>query len=260
MNKQKIIMYLLVIVLVVIICFGFVKFFGFESNKEKNKTNDINEELVLKLYSYLIDVNASKVTSMYNGNYASYNSLSYNSILIMIYEYIKTYDDFELEATTIDELLNNSIIDIQDGVIPLYKIKIEEFEKVFKIIFGNGEKLNLIDFSYDINTFFKLDSNKTYYYVYTNNISEENSDVVFKEMLRYAVTDNNKTIKIYDYYLKCDVNNQNCYNDDKLSKLNNKVKYNSSININQYINDLVTYEHTFIYEDGYFHWKSSQVI
>ena len=79
-------------------------------------------------------------------------------------------------------------------------------------------------------------------------------------MLRYAVTDNNKTIKIYDYYLKCDVNTQNCYNDDKLSKLNNKVKYNSSININQYISDLVTYEHTFIYEDGNFHWKNSQVI
>ena len=186
--------------------------------------------------------------------------MSYDSILIMIYEYIKTYEEFELEATTIDELLNNNIINNQDGVIPLYKIKIEEIEKVFKIIFGNSEKLNLIDFSYDINTFFKFDSNKMYYYVYTNNISEENSDVVFKEMLRYAVTDNNKTIKIYDYYLKCDVNTQNCYNDDKLSKLNNKVKYNSSININQYISDLVTYEHTFIYEDGNFHWKSSQVI
>ena len=260
MNKRKVVMYLLVFILVVVICLGFVKFFGFESNKEESKTNDINEELVLKLYSYLIDVNASKVTSMYNGNYASYNSLSYDSILIMIYEYIKTYDEFELEATTIDELLNNNIINNQDGVIPLYKIKIEEIEKVFKIIFGNSEKLNVIDFSYDINTFFKFDSNKTYYYVYTNNISEENSDVVFKEMLRYAVTDNNKTIKIYDYYLKCDVNTQNCYNDDKLSKLNNKVKYNSSININQYISDLVTYEHTFIYEDGNFHWKSSQVI
>ena len=119
MNKRKVVMYLLVFILVVVICLGFVKFFGFESNKEENKTNDINEELVLKLYSYLIDVNASKVTSMYNGNYASYNSLSYDSILIMIYEYIKTYDEFELEATTIDELLNNNIINNQDGITPL---------------------------------------------------------------------------------------------------------------------------------------------
>ena len=260
MNKRKVVMYLLVFILVVVICLGFLKFFGFESNKNNDSSSEINEKLVLKLYSYLIDVNASKVTSMYNGNYASYNSLSYDSILIMVYEYIKTYDEFELEITTIDELLNNNIINNQNGITPLYKIKITEFEKVFKIIFGKNEKLNLIDFTYNINTFFKLDANKMYYYVYTNNESKDNNEVVFKEMLRYAVTDNNQTVKIYDYYLKCDINSLNCYNDDKLSKLNNKIKYNSSINIDSYKNSLITYEHTFIYEDGNFHWKSSQVI
>ena len=76
-------------------------------------------------------------------------------------------------------------------------------------------------------------------------------------MDRYLVTDNNATIKIYDYYLKCNIETNICYNDERNRYINNNVKYTEDLNLDNYTNYLTTYEHTFKYDNGNYYWVSS---
>lgn len=256
--KKKILMYIGVIVLTVLIALLFFKLFNFEGDKEE--VPEIKDEVVTELYNYLLDKNIFGSLSMYSGNYTTFNNLNPDIVSKIVYEYLLNEQPAYFEITSIDELESNNIISNNADINPLYKIKIELFNDAFKKIFGDDAVFKPVNFKYDYNIEGKINKDMTYYFVYETDDNSLNDDVVYRKMLRYSVGDNNNVIKIYDYYLRCDVNTKICYNDEKKTNKNNNILYSNNLNIDNYSNVLKTYEHTFVYSNGNYYWKSSQMI
>lgn len=264
MNKKKIIISIGVIILVIVVCILFVTVFAFDKKEpESTELPEVTEELVNQLYSY-IPTNEMNQQTMYSFTYTRFNNITNSVALITVYEYILEHDEFKLETTSITDMQTNGVLhsnENESNITPLYKIKAEEFTNAFKKIFGKEASLTLEDFRYNYNTLLRLNSNKDYYFVLNNNpLDNPNNDIVFHDITKYVVTENNKTIEIYDYYLKCDLNTNNCYNDERKNTLNAFVKYNDSFSIDNYQTNLANYKHTFKYEDGYYYWYSSEIV
>ena len=261
MKKRKIIMVLIAILLVILLITLFITLFDFEN--EPNDTDNlpkVTEELINELYSY-IPKNEMGLQTMYTGFYNQIANLSNDIIQSMIYEYIKNYDEFKLETTSLEEMYASGVLDSTSNtndITPLYKISLNEFNAIFPKIFGKNAEYRNENFRYNYNTLLRLDSNNEYYYVYNNTPLTSNlNDVVFRDITQYAVTNNNETIIIYDYYLRCDLNTNICYDDERKREVSN-VTYTEDFDINNYLDELATYKHTYRYEDGYYYWSSSE--
>lgn len=261
MKKKKWILYIIVALLVILLCVLFVTVFDFEKDAKQNEEElpAVTTDLIDQLYSY-IPVNEMGLHTMYTGYYNTINNISNDIVESMIYEYITNYDEFQLESTSIDEMLSASVITNTNDITPLYKVKVSVFNDVFPKIFGSEATFRIADFRYDYETLAKVDSNEEYYYIYNNTpLNTDKNDLVFRNITKYAVTENNRTIEIYDYYLKCDLNTNNCYNDEEKRLLNNSIKYTDNFDINNYQDNLTIYKHTYKYEDGYYYWFSSDI-
>lgn len=262
MNKKKILIFVIVIIFVIGICFAFIKLFDFENSEEENNVPEIvvNEELVDKLYSYLIENNEMELNALHSAFYTTYNTLSVDAIQTMIYQYIINYDEFALETLTPQEL--GSIVNNSSGFTPLYKISLDVFLDNLSTIFGPDITFTPKTFNYSKNIRAHYDEETNYYYIYNLNNEEEITFTEYKNMTRYALTENNTIIKIYDYYLKCDTTTNICYNDERRRNVNDFITYSPNLNIESYINNLVTYEHTFKYDTQTeeFYWVSSQEV
>lgn len=262
MNKKWLI-YVIVILLVIGICFLFITVFNFEGNKE-NETEipEPTENLISQLYKCLPE-NEMNYQTMYTGNYVRLHNISNSIIESMIYNYLKSFNNSKLETTSIEEMQAAGVIATNDNIndiTPLSKVKVEVFKDTYPLLFGSSKELTVENFRYNYNTEAVVDGNSEYYYFYENTPLENNdNEIIFKDIVRYVVTENNQTIEIYDYYLKCDLNNNNCYNDERKEDINNTIKYNANLNIDNYIDNLTTYKHTFKYEDGYYYWYSSEL-
>lgn len=258
MNKKKIIITVLVIILVIGISYAFINLFNFEgSNEETYKNNiEVTEEEIHKLYSYLLKDNSLEFEAMHSNHYSSNSNISNYVKKSMIYQYLLNYDEFSLEILTKEELsaaLPNSI-----NYTPLYKISTIKMEETLYKLFGPNASLNDGDFEYSKSI--KGSWQNDYYYIYDTNNQTETNFIEYKNMTRYSVSESE--VKIYDYYLKCDTITNKCYNDERRASINNSISYNSNFNINNYLNNLVTYEHVFKYNNDTleFYWYSSQVI
>ena len=90
-------------------------------------------------------------------------------------------------------------------------------------------------------------------------LEEVDKDFIeFKAITRYAVSEDE--ITIYEYYLKCDTTTNVCFNDEARDSLSD-ITYTIDFNINNYLNSLTIYEHTFKYnsENDSYYWYSSQM-
>ena len=257
MKLKKILMYLIVALLVIGVGIAFVVIFNFD-NPQEEVVPEITEDEVFKLYNSIPE-NPMGYGATYPAYYTQYNNLSNTVVLSAIYEYILDYDASKLTSITTADLPSNIVNNTNYGKItPLYKVSTSTFEEFFPKLFGKDklDKMKIEDFRYDYQTLAEIVDG--YYYIFMADPLETNTnDIVFHDMTKYLVTENNKTIEIYDYYLKCDLNTNNCYNDERKTELNSQVKYNPNFNINNYIDNLVIYKHTFNYEDGYYYWYSS---
>lgn len=257
MKLKKILMYLIVALLVIGVGIAFVVIFNFD-NPQEEVVPEMTEDEVFKLYNSIPE-NPMGYGATYSAYYTEYNNLSNTVVLSAIYEYILDYDASKLTSITTADLPSNIVNNTNYGKItPLYKVSISTFEEFFPKLFGKDklDKMKIEDFRYDYQTLAEIVDG--YYYIFMADPLETNTnDIVFHDMTKYLVTENNKTIEIYDYYLKCDLNTNNCYNDERKTELNSQVKYSPNFNINNYIDNLVIYKHTFNYEDGYYYWYSS---
>lgn len=256
MNK-KWFLYLVVILLVIGICILFISIFAFEDDKKELTIPEPNEEQVGILYQILPE-NPMNYQTMYTGSYTRLHNISNDIIQSMIYAYLKNFDNSKLEATTIEEISATGAV-LNGEITPIAKIKVAEFNLVYNQIFGPDSELKLEDFRYDYQTLAEVSDD--YYYIYeTTPLTNSDNEVVFKDIIRYAVTENNKTIEIYDYYLKCDLNDNTCYDDERKTKVNTKIKYSEDLNIEDYLDNTVTYKHTFKYNEGHYYWYSSETV
>ena len=257
--KKKILIFIGVTLLVRIMCIVLINVFNFEGNEEENKTNinEIGEDTVNELYSYFLVDNPLGIRGIYTNGYVHYQNFNNVMLKAMIYQYILNNAELSLETLTQEEL--NSVLN-QTGFIPVHKISKNKFEEVLNIMFEPEAAIVYNDFNYSNNI--SLHFANDYYYVYNNNSTTSSDDYVYKNMIRYAIAENGTVIKIYDNYLRCDVNTNRCYNDEAKESVNSNVVYSENFNISDHIDDLVTYEHTFRLneENNSYYWDSTQTV
>lgn len=265
MSKKKIIMIIIVIILVVGLSFLFIKLFDFEGqtniNNEHNESKEVDEQTIHQLYSYFLENNELEYNGVHSTYFIRNNNLANQNaryVQAMLYQYILNYDEFSLETLSTEEL--NTVVSNQDNYTPLYKVSLASFEKALKVVLGPDITYRPTDFDYTKSIKAKFNDELDYYYIYDTNEKLETNFIEYKEMARYAVSEDE--IKIYDYYLKCDTTTNNCYNDENRSSINSNIKYSTNFDVNNYLNNITTYEHTFKYNsdtDNYY-WYSSQMI
>ena len=263
MNTKKIVIFIGVILLVIGACFGFYKLFNFEKENEESKTSidEIGESTIKELYSYLLNDNVLEYDGVHSIHYVLGTNLgSQNARYVQatIYQYILNYDEFNLETLTQEELAQ--VMDNTSNCTALYKISLDAFLSAAKKVYGEEIEFRSTDFDYSQNIKAKFIND--YYYIYDNNNIVEKNYIEFKDITRYALTENNTVIKIYDYYLKCDLETKQCFNDEDRADLNASIVYSDNFDINNYLNYLVTYEHSFKYneETDSFYYYSSTIV
>ena len=249
---KKIIMYIVVILIVLGLGFMFIKVFAFDKNENIEVTDipEVTDALVQKLYNILPTTNRFSQYSVYTGDYKTKSSTSYNAMGIMTMNYINTFDEFKLELVSEEE--RNNI----NGSL-LYKINKDTFLNDSKTILG--PEVSFKPDNLEISDSVKIKLVNDYYYVYEIP-QEESESVYYKIYDSYTVTDNKQTIKIYEYYLRCNKNTTTCYDTEKDDVVNNYIKYQENINILDYKEHLKKYEHVFEYDQNHYYWKSTQGI
>lgn len=230
MNKGKVLGVIIAIVLGILLGIFFLRMFKFESN---SIVNEISEDTVNKLYSYLPNQDILNKT-IYGGGYVSSSDLSNEVEGIITYSYIK-YEDSNL---------------IQDN-----KIKGEDFLRVVKLIFGSSKDYEFKNFVVNDNTYLEF---KDDYYTINKKSEKEMDYIIKKDKINYIVLDNGKKIKIYEYYLLCDKKTSLCYDDEQMTEKNSYVNYKSINELDKYKDKLKKYEQTFMLEDDGFIWESNQ--
>lgn len=264
---KKIIMYVIVAILVVIVSIGFVKIFAFEKESTKDDIKqtypEVNKELIDKLYSYIPISDDYERTTMYSNFYTKFQILSQDVVQSMVYNFIIKHDEFKLLGATINDLRDNNVIksyESENDFKALYKIKLSDFENAKNRVFGKEEKLISSSFNITANlkAFYIEDDS---YIIYEQNSNLDRDEFVVKKAYdKYILTDDNNTIKIYDYYIKCNVNTSDCYNDEKKTMGNRSIKnIDGVINFENNLSNAQGYVHTFKFEDGYYYWYSSEL-
>ncbi len=226
--SKKIGIFLIIGILVIILIIFLSKVFSFQDNKEEN-LNEITEELISKLYSYIPQ--SIYFDTVYSGNYTNKNILNNSAIELMAYNYLEE-----------NKLFND-------------KVKREDFQKALFEVFGENIAYKPKDIQispttslvFENDTFTK--SNKE--------IIKNNDYVIFNDKTIYTVMAN-KNIIITDYYLKCNKLTKVCYNDEKESEINNYYKYSDDLESSLNKDNLRKYNHTFIYKDGKYYWEKTE--
>ena len=260
MNKKKIIMIIIVTILVISLSLLFIKLFDFEdqtsNNDEHNISKKIDEETIHQLYSYFLENNEVEYSGIHSTHYVGKTIVNQNPQYVnaMVYQYILNNDKSSLEVLTKEEL--NRVVNNSLNYTPLYKVSLSKFEEVTNLLLGPEVTLKPREFSYTNKV--KAVFVDNYYYIY-DTLEETTKDFVeFKSITRYAVSED--AIKIYEYYLKCDTTTNLCYNDEARDSLSN-ITYTNDFSINDYLNNLTIYEHTFKYNSNTdtYYWNSSQM-
>ena len=250
-KTQKIILTITSIILAILLLIIFGKVFKFERNKEVPEGNTVPETLIDDLYSYLPTANDYGLETVYNGYYSSFSGLSPAIVEQMIINYLVKHDSDKVESLSEVEL--RTVID-NTSTRPLYKISNDNMMYGLKKVFGENKTFRVTDVSIDYNT--KAYFRNNYLYVFTDQSNMTNNYEIYKGKISYSV-DDDKTIKIVDYYLKCDKLTNVCYNDEKQKNVNDKVTYSSNLKITDYINDLQQYQHVFKLNNTDYYWESS---
>ena len=252
-KTQKTILYVTTIILAILVLIILGKLFMFERGKEKT-SGEIDTSIVNKLYNYLPEYNDYQLESIYN-KFSSFENLNINIIEAMIVNYLVNNDKDKLK-----QIDNNDSLDIGLDTSQyklLYKISKEDLEYGLKMVFGNNRNIVFKDVSIDKKTMGKYLNNILFVYQIIDNI--DNNDIVYRSINRYSI-DDDKTIKIYDYYVICDKSTSICYNDDKKNIENSYITYSNGIEFDDYKNNMKQYEHTFKYDNGNYYWLNSKAM
>lgn len=247
---KKLVMYICVALIVVLVCFTFSKTFAFKNNT-KTDAPEITTDLIQELYSYLPTKEIGNVQTLYNTYYLTINNISYITQALMAYNYIITYDEFKLKTVTNEENIN---LNLKGNI--LYKITKEDFVNTINQLFGTTK--NYYDTDLTINSKLKVKFINDNYYIYEE--PTNNNIVYFKGLESYTVTDSRETIKLIEYYLRCDKETKLCYDKEGSDNPVSYIKYSDNLDVSSIKNHLKYYEHVFTYNKDHYIWKSTQSI
>lgn len=265
MKREKIIIIFITAILVVVLIALFLKVFSFESDKNNNETLEyplIDDKYIEKLYKNLDGHDEKARGSIYNGYYSKYANLSQEVVLAMTLNYVYNNDPFKLKVFSINELKEKNIIKNYENLEnykALYKISEKDFLEGGIKLFGKNSNIQLNNFTAADNIRGYYDKKEKVVLVYEKKGGTSNQEI-FKNNLKYTVTNNNNTIYIYDNYINCNHENKNCYNDDKMQNINAEYKIVNDALSKDNLNSAATYKHVFQFENGYYYWYSSELV
>lgn len=250
---QKIIITIMGLVLALIILLLFTKVFKFDK-KDTTKYPEVTETQIKELYELFSVKDYNNNVSFYIGNYITNNNINYSVISIVTYDYIQRTNPFKFETiTTEDENITENKYEL------LSKINKEYFLETVKYLFGKTNYY-LIDFKIDATKSAKIKDDYEYLYIYETDNKVDDNIIYYKGLESYTVENSNESIKLIEYFLKCNKTTKICYNTEGQNEVvNNKVKYSEGMDISTYINDLQKYEHKFVYENDHYRYESTNI-
>ena len=247
---KKLVRYICVALIVGLICFTFSKTFAFKSS-DNNTIPEIDSNLINKLYTYLPSKEIGNTQTLYNTYYLTINNISYITQGLMTYNYMLNNDEFKLKTVPEEEKNNLNI----EGNI-LYKITKEDFINALTYIFGTNKRYFDTDFT--INSKLKAKFKNDNYYIYEENSID--NIIYFKGLQSYTVTDNRETIKLIEYYLRCNTETKECFDKEGSDTPVSYIRYSENLDINSIKDKIKQYEHVFKYESDHYIWSSTQGI
>ena len=212
---------------------------------------EIDSNLITKLYTYLPSKEIGDTQTLYNTYYLTINNISYITQGLMTYNYIINYDEFKLKTVPEEEKNNLNI----EGTI-LYKITKEDFINALTYLFGTNERYYDTDFK--INSNLKAKFKNDNYYIYEENTID--NIIYYKGLDSYTLTDNRETIKLNEYYLRCNKETKECFDKEGSDTPVSYIRYSENLDINSIKDKIKRYEHVFKYESDHYIWISTEGI
>lgn len=251
---KKLVAYLIVILSVIIIAFLFWKIFKFDK-KVNVEYPEVTEADIKEIYKFFPERNYNAGPSFYIGSYLASNNIGYSTISLVTYNYIERNNPFKFETITEEDI---SLVG-KDYKL-LYKINKDYFLEMVKYIFKETNYY-ILDFKIDENKSAKIKDEYDYLYIYESNNELDDNIIYYKGLDSYTVENGNESIKIIEYFLKCNKTTKVCYDNEGTNEIvNNNIKYSENLNINEYKDKLKRYEHKFSYEDGHYKFVSTREI
>lgn len=250
---KKLVLYLIVIIAVIIISFLFLKIFRFDK-KVNIEYPEVSESDINELYKLFPEKNLNSGTSFYIGSYLTSNNVSYSTISIVTYNYIERTNPFKFESITEEDI---NLVKTEHKL--LYKINKDYFLETAKYIFGKTNYY-IIDFKIDENKSATIRENYNYLYIYETNNKVDENIIYYKGLNSYTVENGNESIKIIEYFLKCNKTTKICYDDENSNPVVSSIKYSENLNINEYKDKIRKYEHKFSYKDGHYEYISTRQV
>lgn len=246
-DKKRIILYLVTGLCVIFVILLFVKFFAFDMKME---ALEVSEEDVMMVYSLVPDYYTYSSTLYSSLDYLAINNVSSDGIVQMTYRYLVKNDEFSFESITESERNNFKNLEL------INKIKKEKFTTTVEKLFNEPH--------YTINKDVKLDSDKSlryeedneYLYIYKSNNEVSGNIKVYKGLYSYTLEDSNNVLKIKEYYLVCNSESKECFNNETMS-IKSNITYREDLDVIEVMDNLTKFEHEFKYVDGNFKYTST---
>ena len=102
---------------------------------------------------------------------------------------------------------------------------------------------------------YKLNDN---YYIYEENTID--NIIYYKGLDSYTLTDNRETIKLNEYYLRCNKETKECFDKEGSDTPVSYIRYSENLDINSIKDKIKRYEHVFKYESDHYIWISTEGI
>ena len=251
---KKLVIYLIVMISVILIAFLFIKIFKFDK-KVITEYPEVTENDIKEIYKLFPEKNYNAGPSFYIGSYLASNNVSYSIISLVTYNYIERTNPFKFETITKED---TNLVGSNYKL--LYKINKDYFLEMAKYIFKETNYY-ILDFKIDENKSAKIKDEYDYLYIYESNNKLDDNIIYYKGLDSYTVENGNESIKIIEYFLKCNKTTKVCYDNEGTNEVvNNNIKYSEDLNINDYKDKLKRYEHKFSYEDGHYKYVSTRQV
>ena len=245
---------------VLLVCLGiflFIRIFYFEEER-LDKPSIINDDLVTTIYSYNLKEEDITRRTFYNNYTSNYNNLDDDYVKSSIYNYLAKNNLLTTSLTT-EELKTALNKEYQENYIPKYKIPMTTFNDTLNYLYGEQDNLTKADFNINKKEVGHYSAEDDSFYIYEIDDNFDSLYYVYQEKDSYAIKDNKETLIIYVYFVKCDIETGKCYNDDKMTSLNNNLTYSEGI-LNGPREKYAKYKHTYKLASDHFYWYSSEII
>ena len=257
MKNEKLLIIIGVCLMLTFLIWTFFTVFDFE-NKPAINTLKVTDSDVEKIYQSIKDDKYLSRYTVYSGFKTAYDKLSY--------DYVATTAYYKLLEK--QKLINDlSMTDLQEAgiaintreVSPLAKVSLDVFNDQIKELFGDDIEIENTSFKITNRINGCLSKDQKEIYIYEENVGETEY-FMQRTMDSYATRDNGNTLIIYDYFIKCQSENETCYNDDRMAMPNHYVKFSNNALTSTSVKNQAKYMHTFKWKDDHYYWVSSEII